>query len=1274
MLKGSHLRILQANVGKSNNAHDTILNIAFERKIDILLIQEPRIRNPTRKLTRNHPAYQCFTSWDVWTERPPRVLTYIRKGAGLHCSQLSLVTSPDLLFLKIKGKGFEEFTLINVYNAPDPCIDGGLAVQQLIQLPSFGQEDRLICAGDFNLKHPLWQPGIAPSPTAQKWIDWAEASHLNLISTPGKATHQRGNILDLTWASATFTNIYTTMDHSLDSTSDHSTILTILTTEQEVIGKAIGRFRMETTEQETFQSILTASLPKIRPFPTPEYLDSFVEHLISALNKALQASTKTTLGHGKPIQYWNEECKAAHRKFTTQKNLIESLKHLGLDTSWEDEELKAARSKFASILSAERKKYWNLKISKASSSKEIFEMIGWHKSIGQYSSPPLKDPSNGAIAQTPEEKRLLLAEHLLKNKAETADIPLDLSALPSSEVKLPFPSFTKQEIENSILKAGSTAPGKDKITTSVLKLAWAQIRDHVKALFDGCLALGHHPKAFRDAVLVIIEKPAKKDKSNPRAYRPIALLSVLGKGLERLVAKRMSWIAIKCNVLHKQQFGALPLSSCTDLASSLIWDIEKAWASGKVASLLTLDIKGAFDAVLPGRLVHRLAQQGWDKSLLRWIASFATQRTAQISWDNETGAPFSLECGLPQGSPISPILFMLYIEPVFKLGSNISINRYGYADDMAFLSTSTTLEKNCTILRQKWEEVLSWGQSQGITFDFEKSELLHLTKNRKHKNPPISVVKPDKTTHTVTPIAEKATLRWLGVFFDRKLTFKHHVDYWSTKAARIANGIRTLGTLANGPSPKLMTQAIKACVLPIAYYAAEAWWPSRTRTQKGKITSNRVLTLVRKLDIVQNKAMRAALPVYRTTPVAVLQREASIPPAEIYLDSKLQALAVRVHRLDKKHPLRRRLEKQGQEDTRLARACAVFQDAEFTDPICFPPWLAQPTWEEALQQVGYRTGRDKKTAAEEFLVKMQTVSKRDIVAYTDGSLIELGGMTYAGAGWTGLQGEITLFNGSMPLGRNCEVYDAEAFAALAGLKAALSSPITHLSDRIIICLDNLAVAARLLHPTTGSSQATFAEFKRLANTWPSRERAAWTQAGRVEVWWCPGHSKIPGNEAADKLAGEAARAPAVSPIPATLAHIKRKSKASALKAHQITWQSTAPKLYQDLGITVCSNPPELSLPRASLSRIYAARTGHGDFAAYHKRLHHTDAFLSCSCGRPKSQLHLFYCTRAKRSKIQDHKANIEYFLGSTKGAMELAKWLEDTKFSEIICPSRPATR
>ncbi|EED11469.1 reverse transcriptase, putative [Talaromyces stipitatus ATCC 10500] len=87
------------------------------------------------------------------------------------------------------------------------------------------------------------------------------------------------------------------------------------------------------------------------------------------------------------------------------------------------------------------------------------------------------------------------------------------------------------------------------------------------------------------------------------------------------------------------------------------------------ASLLTLDVKGAFDAVLPGRLIRRLREQGWPTNLVLWIASFATGRSVQIRLDGEIGASTNITCGLPQGSPVSGILFMLYIAPLFRLGN-----------------------------------------------------------------------------------------------------------------------------------------------------------------------------------------------------------------------------------------------------------------------------------------------------------------------------------------------------------------------------------------------------------------------------------------------------------------------------------------------------------------------------------------------------------------------------------------------------------------------------
>ncbi|KAI0998382.1 hypothetical protein K3495_g9814 [Podosphaera aphanis] len=194
----------------------------------------------------------------------------------------------------------------------------------------------------------------------------------------------------------------------------------------------------------------------------------------------------------------------------------------------------------------------------------------------------------------------------------------------------------------------------------------------------------------------MLSKPNKPDKARPRSYRSIAPLSVMGKALERLIAKRLSWISINHRVLTHQQFGALPLRSATDLTTSLVHDIETAMNAKQTASLLTLDVKGAFDRALPGRLTRRLREQVWPNNLVRWVKSFTTGRRAMIRLDGTTGAEFNVPHGLPQGSPVSPILFMLYLAPLFHLGS--PSKRFGYADDVAFLQISKSLQENANLL------------------------------------------------------------------------------------------------------------------------------------------------------------------------------------------------------------------------------------------------------------------------------------------------------------------------------------------------------------------------------------------------------------------------------------------------------------------------------------------------------------------------------------------------------------------------------------------------
>lgn len=119
------------------------------------------------------------------------------------------------------------------------------------------------------------------------------------------------------------------------------------------------------------------------------------------------------------------------------------------------------------------------------------------------------------------------------------------------------------------------------------------------------------------------------------------------------------------------------------------------------------------------------------------------------------------------------------------------------------------------------------GESEGITFDLEKSELIHLTKRSKDTNSLISARLPNGRPCSVQPVEQGASLRWLGIHFDRKLAYKSHVKSLSAKALQVADGLRFLGNTVRGAPASLFRLAITACVLPTQYYSSEAWWPYR---------------------------------------------------------------------------------------------------------------------------------------------------------------------------------------------------------------------------------------------------------------------------------------------------------------------------------------------------------------------------------------------------------------------------------------------------------------
>ena len=151
------IKILSINVGRSSSAHQIALDTAFNIQIDFLLIQEPYIfRDVTRKITRNHPSFECFTPVDDWSIRP-RVLTYIRRGIALHTRQERPSFTDqggigDILILSSRTSNNSQFSIINIYNAPPGAINPGSGVNTLLSLPSPPHANSIL-AGDFNLHH-----------------------------------------------------------------------------------------------------------------------------------------------------------------------------------------------------------------------------------------------------------------------------------------------------------------------------------------------------------------------------------------------------------------------------------------------------------------------------------------------------------------------------------------------------------------------------------------------------------------------------------------------------------------------------------------------------------------------------------------------------------------------------------------------------------------------------------------------------------------------------------------------------------------------------------------------------------------------------------------------------------------------------------------------------------------------------------------------------------------------------------------------------------------
>jgi hypothetical protein len=359
--------------------------------------------------------------------------------------------------------------------------------------------------------------------------------------------------------------------------------------------------------------------------------------------------------------------------------------------------------------------------------------------------------------------------------------------------------------------------------------------------------VGYHAQSWREATTVVIPKPNKPDYSSVKAYRPIALLNCLGKVLERLMATRLGQMVESHNILNADQIGGCPKRSAIDTAMALMHDIEAMAKQKLVMSSLFLDVWGAFDNVSATRLVHTMHALGCPDPIISWGTSFLTNRTTALSFDGHTDVQCPITTGIPQGSPASPILFLIYLRPLFNAitSTHPTIWTPSYIDDVALVTHGRSREENTRALEAATRTTFTWARDNAVAFDDSKSELLHFHRARDDTLTNATNVKLPNGT-VVTPGTQgrpKDIVRWIGIYFDRKLTFTHHVKLKLTAASRSFNALCSLVRHETGLSPSATRSLFHACVISRSDFGAEIWWSG----QKA---------LAQKLQTQQNSALR----------------------------------------------------------------------------------------------------------------------------------------------------------------------------------------------------------------------------------------------------------------------------------------------------------------------------------------------------------------------------------------------------------------------------------